>query len=340
MADPRFFRVAGPFTVAEIAALTDAEIGGAADRDLSLADVAPLDTAGPAELTTLHNAKYLDALVQSKAGAAFVTPGMMEHAPAGMTLLVTRNPHLAFAKASGAFHPPDTGWTGVAATAIVDPTALLGEGVSVGHHAVIEARAEIGAGTRIGANSMIDAGVVIGRDCRVGANVTVSHSLIGDRVTLYPGARIGQDGFGFATDPKGHIKIPQLGRVLIGDDVEIGANVTIDRGAGPDTVIGAGTWIDNLVQIGHNVVVGRGCILVAQSGIAGSTKLEDFVVVGGQSGLAGHLTIGMGAQIASKSGVMRDVPARTVVAGIPSVPRTQWHRQTAFLERMVKKKDK
>jgi UDP-3-O-[3-hydroxymyristoyl] glucosamine N-acyltransferase len=340
MADPRFFRVAGPFTVAEIATLTGAEIGGAADRDLSLTDVAPLETAGPADVTSLHNVKYLDALARSKAGAVFVAPAMLDRAPIGATLLITRNPYLAFAKTAKLFHPLAAIQAGVASTAFIDPTVILGEGVSIGHHAVIEAGAEIGAGTRIGANSFIDTGVVIGRDCLIGANITISHALIGDRVTLYPGVRVGQDGFGFAPDPTGHVKIPQLGRVLIGDDVEVGANSTIDRGAGPDTIIGAGTWIDNLVQIGHNVTIGRGCILVAQCGIAGSTKLEDFVVIGAQSGVIGHLTVGMGAQVAGKSGVMRDVAAGTVVAGIPSVSRTQWHRQTATLERMVKKKDK
>jgi UDP-3-O-[3-hydroxymyristoyl] glucosamine N-acyltransferase len=340
MADPRFFRVAGPFTAGELAVLTSTEIGGAADRDLRLDDVAPLDTAGPSHLSFLSNTKYTDALGQSKAGAAFVHPGLADRAPQSMTLLITPKPYLAFAKASTAFYPRNRPMSGVAATAVIDATARLGEGVSIGHHVVIEAGVEIGAGTQIGPNSVIYEGVSIGRDCKVGANVTVSHCLMGNRVTLYPGARIGQDGFGFAPDPTGHVKVPQLGRVVIGDDVEIGANTTIDRGAGPDTVIGTGSMIDNLVQIGHNVVLGRGCVLVSQTGISGSTKLGDFVMVGGQAGLAGHLSIGAGAQIGSKSGVMRDIAPGARVGGIPAVSAVQWHRQTTILDRMAKKKDK
>jgi UDP-3-O-[3-hydroxymyristoyl] glucosamine N-acyltransferase len=158
-------------------------------------------------------------------------------------------------------------------------------------------------------------------------------------VVLHPGVRIGQPGFGFAPDTNGPVKIPQLGRVIIGDDVDIGANTTIDRGSGHDTVVGPGTMIDNLVQIGHNVVLGRGCILAGQVGISGSTKLGDFVMAGGQAGLAGHLTIGSGVRIAAKAGLMRDVAAGTTVAGAPAAPITSWMRQVAILQRLARKKD-
>ncbi len=170
--------------------------------------------------------------------------------------------------------------------------------------------------------------------------MTLSHCLIGARVVLHPGVRIGQPGFGFAPDASGPVKIPQLGRVIIGDDVEIGANTTIDRGSGHDTVIGAGSMIDNLVQIGHNVVLGRGCVLAGQVGISGSTQLGDLVMVGGQGGIAGHLRIGRGAQIAAKSGIMRDVAAGSVVCGIPAVPIGAFMRQTALVQRLAKKKDR
>jgi UDP-3-O-[3-hydroxymyristoyl] glucosamine N-acyltransferase len=186
---------------------------------------------------------------------------------------------------------------------------------------------------------VIEAGVDLGEDCRVGANVTLSHCLIGARVVLHPGVRIGQAGFGFAPDAQAPVKVPQLGRVVIGDDVDIGANTTIDRGSGHDTVIGPGTMIDNLVQIGHNVVLGRGCILAGQVGISGSTSFGDFVMVGGQAGFAGHLRIGSGARIAATSGVMRDIEPGATVCGSPAVPITMFMKQVAVLQRLARKKD-
>jgi UDP-3-O-[3-hydroxymyristoyl] glucosamine N-acyltransferase len=226
-----------------------------------------------------------------------------------------------------------------APSAIIDPGAIVPEDCEIGAHVVIEAGARLGARCQIGANTVIGPAVELGEDCRIGANVTLTYCLIGARVVLHPGVQIGQPGFGFAPDAQGPVKIPQLGRVVIGDDVDIGANTTVDRGSGHDTVIGPGTMIDNLVQIGHNVVLGRGCILAAQVGISGSTKLGDFVMVGGQAGFAGHLDIGSGARIAGTAGVMRDIAPGETVCGSPAVPIASFMRQVAILQRLAKKKD-
>jgi UDP-3-O-[3-hydroxymyristoyl] glucosamine N-acyltransferase len=338
MADPRFFTVAGPFSVAEIAQRTGATLGGAGTADLMLRDVAPLETAGPEALTWLDNRKYLDQFRATRAGAVFVQPALAAGVPASATLLLTEQPYRAYAVAAQAFYPEPPPEPGIAPSACVDPTARLGEGTAVEALAVIGPRVEIGKRCLIGANSVIGAGSVLGDDVRIGANVSVSHAVIGARVRLYPGARIGQDGFGFALDPKGYVKVPQLGRVIIGDDVEIGANTTVDRGAVRDTEIGAGTMIDNLVQIGHNVQIGRGCVLVSQVGISGSTRLGDYVMIGGQGGLIGHLTIGNGARIGAQAGIMRDVAPGETVMGSPAQPVKEFFRQVAAVQRLARKK--
>ncbi|HWB47677.1 MAG TPA: UDP-3-O-(3-hydroxymyristoyl)glucosamine N-acyltransferase [Stellaceae bacterium] len=339
MADPRFFQRTGPLSLEALAALSGAQLASDADAQQLIEDVAPLETAGPTDVTFLDNRKYIDAFAKSRAGAAFVSASMAPRAPAGMTLLVTREPYKAFARAVQAFYPPLPVVPSRAASAIIDPSARVPDDCAIGANVVIEARVKLGARCEIGANTVIAAGVELGDDCRVAANVTLSHCLIGHRVVLHPGVRIGQAGFGFAPDAGGAIKIPQLGRVIIGDDVDIGANTTIDRGSGHDTVIGPGTMIDNLVQIGHNVVLGRGCILAGQVGISGSTKLGDFVMAGGQAGLAGHLTIGTGAKIGAKAGLMKDVAPGETVIGSPAVPIVAFWRQVAMIQRLARKKD-
>jgi UDP-3-O-[3-hydroxymyristoyl] glucosamine N-acyltransferase len=339
MADPRFFERAGPYTLDDLARLTGARLHDQASGGRPMADVAPLETAGPDDLAFLDNRKYAEAFAASRAGAAFVDERMAGKAPPGMALLIAKEPYKAFARAAQAFYPAKPVVARRAVSAVIDPTASIPEDCDIGANVVTEAGARLGPRCRVGPNSVIGAGVVLGQDCRVGANVTLSHCLIGDRVVLHPGVRIGQAGFGFAPDAQAPVKVPQLGRVVIGDDVDIGANTTIDRGSGHDTVIGPGTMIDNLVQIGHNVVLGRGCILAGQVGISGSTRLGDFVMVGGQTGFAGHLNIGSGVRIAAQSGVMRDIEPGATVCGSPAVPIGLFMKQVAILQRLARKKD-
>jgi UDP-3-O-[3-hydroxymyristoyl] glucosamine N-acyltransferase len=338
MADPRFFNRAGPFRAAELARLIGAEIAAGGDGDLEIRDVAPLDRASSGDLSFLDNRKYIDAFARSTAAACIVEPRFCDQAPAGMVLFLSSTPYKAYALAAAALYPPTPPTPGVADSAVVDPTAEIGPGCRIGPGAVIGPGVVLGARCDIDANVVIGQAVRVGEDSIIGANASLSHCVIGVRSLIHPGVRIGQRGFGFAIDPAGHIKVPQLGRVIIGNDVEIGANSTVDRGAGPDTVIGDGTMIDNLVQIGHNVHIGKGCIIIAQVGIGGSTVLEDYVVVAAQVGIAGHLRIGTGAQIAAKSGLMRDVAPGARMAGTPAVPARQFFRQVAMIEKLVKKK--
>lgn len=340
MADPRFFQKAKDFSVAEIAEITGCEFSDAVDSAFVLTDVAPLHTAKENHLSFLDNVKYKEDFLSTKAGACFISPEMEEFAPADTICLITPTPYKAYALAAQAFYPEEysPANASIAETAAIDKTADIGASVTIGHHVTIGRNVEIGEHTRIESNTVIEDNVKIGSYCRIGSNVTLSHALVADYVRLYPGVRVGQDGFGFAISPTGHVKVPQLGRVILEDHVEIGANTTIDRGAGPDTVIGQGTWIDNLVQIGHNVIIGRGCVIVAQVGISGSAKIEDYVAIGGQVGIAGHITVGMGARIGAQAGVISDVPGGQEYLGSPAFPKSQFFRQVAALNRLIKKK--
>ena len=338
MPDPRFYTAAGPFTLDALARIAEAELRPTEAGGREMRDVAPLDVAGPDEVSFLDNPRYVSAFRASRAGACLVESGRVDAAPEGMALLVTAKPYHAYARVAQAFYPEPAPDGARASSAVIDPTARIGADSTVAPGAVIDARAEIGRGCTIGAGAYVGPGVVIGDFSHVAPGASVRYAVIGARVRIFAGARLGEDGFGFAPDPAGHVKVPQLGRVIVGDDVEIGANATIDRGAGPDTVIGPGCRIDNLVQIGHNVRLGRGCVIVAQAGISGSTVLEDFVVVGGQGGLTGHLRIGAGARIAAQAGVMRDVAPGETVGGSPAVAQRQWLRQVAALARLAGKR--
>ncbi|MCW8834827.1 MAG: UDP-3-O-(3-hydroxymyristoyl)glucosamine N-acyltransferase [Rhodospirillales bacterium] len=333
MADPRFFLRAGPFSLDELAAVAEAELSRG-DGARMFSDVSPLGGAGADHVSFLDNKKYVSEFMASSAGACVVHPDLASRAPEGMDLLLSPDPYRAYARIAAAFYPFPKPEAGISEGAVVADSAKTGDGCRIEPGAVIMDNAVIGRGNWIGANAVIGSGVVLGDDVIVGPGATLSHCIVGSRVMIHPGVRIGQDGFGFAMGPQGHLKVPQIGRVIVGNDVEIGANTTIDRGTGPDTIIGDGCKIDNLVQIAHNVQLGRGCIIVAQVGISGSTKLGDFVAAGGQVGFAGHLNVGAGAQVAAKSGVMRDIAPGMTVGGIPAQPIKEFWRQTALLQKL------
>ena len=337
MEHPGFYDRAGPFALAVVAKAVEAELPPGTDAGRMLEDVRPLSDAGPAHLSFLDNKKYLTQLSGSRAGACLVQPAFAERLGVGTTALTTKNPSRGFALALALFYPQAMRplVCGPTAKQAIDPSAKLEDGVIIEPGAIVGPQAIIGRGTIVAAGAVVGYRCAIGRDCFIGPNVTVTHALIGNRVILHAGVRIGQDGFGFAMSARGHLKVPQIGRVIIQDDVEIGANSAVDRGALKDTVIGEGTKIDNLVQIGHNVIIGRHCVIVGQCGIAGSAELADFVVMGGQAGVAGHIKVGVGAQIAGASHAKDDVAAGARMIGTPTVTLREWAKQELALKRLV-----
>jgi UDP-3-O-[3-hydroxymyristoyl] glucosamine N-acyltransferase len=343
MVDTRFFTSAGAVSISEIATLTGAVItsrtgaNGAGDR--SFGNVAPLDRAGANDISFLDNIKYVESFATSNAGACFIRPKFIERAPENMLLLVTDEPYYAYALTSRRFYPEPKTLPEISPTATIAATATIGANTRIDAGAVIGEHAKIGESCWIGANSVISDHVEIGSHSRIGALCTLSHTIIGQRAILHRGIHIGQDGFGFASGKKGIVKVPQLGRVMIGDDVEIGSGTCIDRGAGPDTVIGSFSKIDNLVQIGHNVQMGKYVIIAAQCGIAGSTQIGDGAMFGGQVGISGHVRIGAGAKLAAQAGIMTDIPPGATYGGSPAVPARDWHRQTIAVAKLLKKKE-
>jgi UDP-3-O-[3-hydroxymyristoyl] glucosamine N-acyltransferase len=339
-----FFAQPIPLSIRQIIELTGAVVAEHTDLEQIFTDIAPLDRAKSTDISFFDNAAYAAQAKSTHAGVCFVGKRLADRIPSTTISLISSEPYRAFAMLAGHMYPASlvpqavlAPKASVSSTASVDASVKLEQGVTIDSGVVIGAGAEIGRNTVIAANAVIGANVKIGRDSYIGPNASIIHTLIGNRVIIHGGARIGQDGFGFAMGPKGHLKVPQIGRVVIQDNVEIGANTCIDRGANRDTVIGEGTKIDNLVQIGHNVEIGRHCVIVSQVGISGSTILEDYVVIGGQVGVVGHVRIGMGSQIAASSNVNSDVPVGSRWGGTPAKPVREWFREISTLKNLAKK---
>lgn len=339
MEHPGFFQRSQPIALGRLAEQLGIRLPEGADASLAISDVKPLAEAGAGHITFLDNRKYMPQLATTRASACLIAPAFASRVPADTIALAIAGPYRAFAQALALFYPdamrPKVGQS-EPGDPLVHPSAVIEPGAHIEAGAIVGREAQIGRGTVVAAGAVVGYRVCVGRDCFIGPGASLTHALVGDRVIVHAGVRIGQDGFGFAMGPQGHLKVPQIGRVIVQDDVEIGANSCIDRGALKDTIIGQGTKIDNLVQIGHNVIMGRNCVIVGQVGISGSVELGDFVVMGGQSGAVGHIKIGTGAQLAGGSHAKDDVPAGARMGGTPAVPLREFGRQIAVLKRLTR----
>lgn len=337
MVDTRFHRFSGPFTIGAILTALDRGdvLASLADASLSIAGVTELDLAGPGDLALAAHTSYIEELRGTSAGAVVVLPALRDVVPPHVLAVVADKPHQLFADILDHLYPSST--RSVIAAGRDDLGAPIFErDVTIGSNVVVGPGVEIGRGSIIGANTVIGAGVTIGRNCVIAANCTIDCAHIGNEVVLHSGVRIGTEGFGWLDFGQSNRKVPQLGRVLIQDRVEIGANSTIDRGALGDTMIGEGTKIDNLVQIGHNCKIGRSCLIAAMSGLSGSTIVEDGVLMGGGVGTSGHLTIGAGSVVHGRAAVTKNWPPGSKLAGAPAQDIRDFWREIAAMRKLSK----
>lgn len=337
MIDNRFYKNNGPFSLKQISEICSATLQDESKSEVMINDMASIFKGAEGEISFFFDKKKKEAASQIKTTACVTTKELASLLPEGVIVLISENPHDSFIKLNHAMYSEIMPAAQISDKAVIADTAKIGKNCYIGACAVIGENVEIGDNCYIEPNCVIGDGCKLGNDCRIGACANIMHAIIGNNVYIYGGARIGWDGFGFQTVMGQHKRIPQLGRVIIGNDVEIGANSCIDRGALDDTIIGDGVRIDNLVQVAHNDVLGRGCILVAQVGVAGSCTFGDYVVVGGQVGFADHLNIGSMAQIGAQSGVMRDVEPGASLMGSPAIGFRDFMKQTACVQKLWKK---
>lgn len=323
-----------PITAADVAAQVGGRLVG--NPDVVVRGIAPLDRAGATDLSILSHLRYASWFATSRAGVVLVAPALEAQAGMPNTRIIVEKPMDALVGLLARFHRPEPRAVGVHATAVVAPTARLGEGVTLDAHAVVGEGAVLGDGCWIGAGATVGAGSTLGNDVRLHSNAVVyPFTELGDRVVLHAGAQVGREGFGFVPRSTGIVRIPHVGRCVLEHDVEVGANSCVDRGSVDDTVIGAGTKIDNLVQIGHNVVIGRHCIIVACTAIAGSAVIGDYVVIAAQCGVAGHVNIGPQVTLGARSGVTKDIPAGPATyMGFPAMPVMDERRRLASINRI------
>ena len=324
-----------PITAADVAAQVGGRLVG--DPTVVVHGIAPLDRAGPSDLSFLAHLRYASWFATSRAGVVLVAPAFEAQAGTPSTRIVVDKPTDAMVGLLARFHRAEPRAIGIHPTAVIAPTARLGAGVTIDAFVVIGDDVVIGDRSWISAGAKVGAGSVLGADVRLHPNAVVyPFSELGDRVVLHAGAQVGREGFGFVPRPTGVVRIPHVGRCVLEHDVEIGANSCVDRGSVDDTVIGAGTKIDSLVQIGHNVRIGRFCFFASQAGIAGSTRIEDGAQIGGQVGVSGHLTIGAKATVAAQAGVFGDIPAGEIWSGYPARPHKEQLRSQAAVSRLAK----
>lgn len=337
MINSRFYKKSAPYKLSEIVKLIDTEI--VYSNDLLIHNVKSLEEADVGDISFLIHNKYIIQFQNTKASCCIVPENFLHESNNGTILLKTKNPYFAYAKLVDLFYSKAKTYPNkIMPSSYISDSATIGSNCYIGHNVVIEDHVRIGDNCIIESGTSIDFGVVIGNRALIYSNVSVSYSIIGDDVVILAGARIGQDGFGFATDKGIHKKILHTGIVKIGNNVEIGSNTTIDRGSINDTIIEDFCRIDNLVQIGHNAIIGRGSVIVAQAGIAGSTKVGAYCALGGQSGISGHIVLGDKVQVAAQSGVIKDVELGVTVGGYPAVPIRDWHKQSVIMKQLVNKK--